>query len=77
MPKYVIEREVPGAGALSPDQLQKMSERSVAVLRDLGPDIQWVNSYVTGERLYCVYNAPSEDILRASGNRTFFEKGRS
>lgn len=72
MPKYVIERNVPGAGALSPEWLQKMSAKSVGVLRDLGPDIQWVNSYVTGERLYCVYNAPNEDILREHAQRGGF-----
>lgn len=72
MPKYVIERDVPGAGDLSGDQLQKMSEKSVSVLRELGPEIQWVTSYVTGDKLYCVYNAPDENILREHAQRGGF-----
>ena len=60
MPKYVIEREVPGAGKMSPDQLQAISQTSCGVLRKLGPEIQWVHSYVTGDKIYCIYNAPNE-----------------
>jgi hypothetical protein len=63
MPKYVIERELPGAGQLSADELQNISQQSNKVLRDLGPDIQWLHSYVTGEKLYCVYVATGEDII--------------
>ena len=64
MPKYVIEREVPGAGSLSPEQLQAISQTSCGVLRNLGPQIQWVHSYVTGDKIYCIYNAPNEQMIR-------------
>lgn len=64
MPQYVIERTVPGAGRLSPDELRAISAQSVAVLADLGPDVQWAHSYVTGDKLYCVYNAVSADLVR-------------
>ena len=64
MPKYVIEREIPGAGKLSPDQLKAISETSCGVLRKLGPEIQWVQSYVTGDKIYCVYIAPNEHLVR-------------
>lgn len=64
MPKYVIEREVPGAGNLSADQLKAISQTSCGVLRKLGPEIQWVHSYVTGDKIYCIYNAPNEAIIR-------------
>lgn len=64
MPKYVIERDIPGAGALTDDQLQGISEKSCSVLRKLGPEIQWVHSYVTGDKVYCVYIAPSEAVIR-------------
>ena len=64
MPKYLIEREIPGAGKLSPDELQAVSQKSCNVLQRLGPQIQWVQSYVTGDKVYCVYVAPSEEIVR-------------
>jgi hypothetical protein len=64
MPKYVIEREIPGAGDLTAEQLQGVSQTSCNVLRNLGPEIQWVQSYVTGDKIYCVYIAPSEDLIR-------------
>jgi hypothetical protein len=64
MPKYVIEREVPGVGKMSPDQLQAISQTSCGVIRNLGPDIQWVHSYVTGDKIYCIYNAANEQIVR-------------
>jgi hypothetical protein len=64
MPRFVIEREIPGVGSWGPDRLQKAAERSCAVLRDLGPEIQWITSYVTGDRLYCVYIASSADLIR-------------
>lgn len=64
MPKYVIEREVPGAGKLSADQLKAISQTSCGVLHKLGPDIQWVHSYVTGDKIYCIYNAPNEELIR-------------
>jgi hypothetical protein len=63
VPKYVIERRLPGAGEMSPAELQALSEKSVGIIRDLGPDIQWVNSYVTGDAIYCVYNAANPEII--------------
>jgi hypothetical protein len=64
MPKFVIEREIPGAGALSPEQLQAISQTSCGVLRTLGPEIQWVQSFVTADKIYCVYIAPNEEMVR-------------
>ena len=64
MPKYVIEREIPGAGNLSAEELQGVSQKSCGVLQNLGPQIQWVQSYVTGDKVYCVYIAPNEEMIR-------------
>ena len=64
MPKFVIEREIPGAGKLSPAELKAISQKSCSVLSSLGPQIQWVQSYVTGDKIYCIYNAPNEDMVR-------------
>jgi hypothetical protein len=64
MPKYVIEREIPGAGNLSSQELQSVSQTSCNVLRKMGPDIQWVQSYVTGDKVYCIYIAPNEEMIR-------------
>ncbi|MBI5267531.1 MAG: DUF4242 domain-containing protein [candidate division Zixibacteria bacterium] len=64
MPKFVIEREIPGAGKLSSNDLQGISQKSCDVLRILGPEIQWVESYVVDDKIYCVYIAPSEDLIR-------------
>ena len=64
MPKFVIEREIPGAGKLSPEQLQGISQKSCGVLKNLGPQIQWVESYVTDNKIYCVYIAPSEALVK-------------
>ena len=64
MPKYVIERELPGVGSLSAEQLQGISQKSCGVLALLGTDIQWVQSYVTGDKIYCVYIAPNEELVR-------------
>jgi Protein of unknown function (DUF4242) len=64
MPKFVIEREIPGAGSLSAEQLQAISGKSCSVLRDLGPQIQWLQSYVTDDKVYCVYIAPDEEMVR-------------
>ena len=64
MPKYLIEREIPNAGALSPDEMQGVAATSCGVLRGMGPQIQWVESYVTDNKVYCVYIAPSEDMVR-------------
>jgi hypothetical protein len=63
MPKYIIEREVPGAGDATPEDLRKVSKESNTVVRELGPDIQWVESYWTDDKVYCVYIAPGEDVL--------------
>jgi len=63
MPRFVIERELPGAGKLSPSELQAISQRSVNVLHSLGPTIQWVHSYVTDEKVYCVYIAPNAEMV--------------
>lgn len=64
MPKYVIERNIPGAGNLTPQDLQAISQKSCGILNQLGPQIQWVQSYVTGDKVYCVYIAPDEEIIR-------------
>jgi hypothetical protein len=64
MPKYVIERDLPGAGQLTPDQLNGISQKSCGVLSDLGPRIQWLQSYVTDDKIYCVYIAPNEEMVR-------------
>jgi len=64
MPKFVIEREIPGAGKLSSKELQGIAEKSCGVLRDMGPEIQWVHSYVTDDKIYCVYIAPDEAAVR-------------
>ena len=64
MPKYVIEREIPNAGELSTKDLQAISQKSCSVLSSLGPQIQWVQSYVTDDKIYCVYNAPNEEMVR-------------
>lgn len=72
MPKYIIEREIPNAGNLSADQLQQISAKSCSVLRDMGPSIQWVESYVTGDKIYCIYNAPNEEAIRQHAERGGF-----
>lgn len=64
MPKFVIEREIPGAGKLTADQLKGISQTSCGVLSNMGPQIQWVHSYVTTDKIYCVYNAPNEEMVR-------------
>lgn len=64
MPQFVIEREMPGVGALGAAELQGASQNSCSVLRNLGPDIQWVQSYVTDDKIYCIYRAPSEELIR-------------
>jgi hypothetical protein len=64
MPKYVIEREIPGAGKLTSEQLKAISQTSCGVLSNMGPQIQWVHSYVTTDKIYCVYNAPNEEMVR-------------
>ena len=64
MPRYVIEREIPGAGKLSPQELKAISQKSCSVLDELGPQIQWQQSYVTGDKVYCIYIAPNEELVR-------------
>ena len=72
MPKFVIEREIPGAGSLTPQQLQAISQKSCGVLRNLGPEIQWLHSYVTGDKIYCVYIAPNEELVREHASQGGF-----
>ena len=72
MPKYLIERELPGAGKLAPDQLRGISQKSCSVLNNLGPQIQWIQSYVTGDKIYCVYRAPNEAMVREHANQGGF-----
>ncbi|MEK7331502.1 MAG: DUF4242 domain-containing protein [Candidatus Eisenbacteria bacterium] len=76
MPRYVIEREIPGAGALSTEQLIGISQKSCSVLNQLGPTIQWVQSYVTGDKIYCVYVAPNEEMVREHARRGGFPANR-
>lgn len=76
MPRYVIERDLPGAGALGADQLTGISRKSCEVLDAMGPQIQWVHSYVTDDRIYCVYLAPDEDAVREHARRGGFPATR-
>ena len=72
MPKYVIEREIPGAGKLTATELRAISQKSCSVLDEMGPKIQWVHSYVTGDKIYCVYIAPNESTVREHAKRGGF-----
>lgn len=76
MPKFLIEREIPGAGELSAEELQSISQKSCGVLRELGPQVQWVESFVTGDRIYCVYIAPDEAAVREHATRGGFPANR-
>jgi hypothetical protein len=76
MPKYLIERELPGAGQLTPQQLQAVSQTSCGVLRKLGSEIQWVQSYVTRDKIYCVYIAPNEGLIREHATQGGFPANR-
>jgi Protein of unknown function (DUF4242) len=76
MPKYVIERDVPGVGAMTPAQLQDISRKSCSVLQKLGPEITWVTSYVTDDKIYCVYIAPSEELVREHARQGGFPANR-
>jgi len=76
MPKYVIERDIPGAGNLSAEQLKGISQKSCGVLKELGPAVQWVESFVTGDRVYCVYIAENEELLREHARRGGFPANR-
>jgi cell division inhibitor SulA len=76
MPKYVIERELPGAGKLTAAQLQGVAQKSCAVLQNLGPQIQWIQSYVTADKIYCVYIAPNEALVREHARQGGFPASR-
>ena len=76
MPKFLIEREIPGADSLSAQQLHAVAEKSCSVLRDLGPQIQWLHSYVTGDKIYCVYIAPNEEMVREHARMGGFPANR-
>jgi hypothetical protein len=76
MPKFVIERDLPGAGSLSANELQKISAKSNSVLNELGPQVQWLQSYVTGDKIYCVYIAPSAELIREHASRGGFPANR-
>ena len=76
MPKYVIEREIPDAGKLSAEELQAISQKSCGVLGNMGPQIQWVQSYVTDDKVYCVYIAPNEEMVREHANQGGFPANR-
>ena len=76
MPQYVIEREIPGAGNLSDAEIQAIAKKSVSVLNEMGPEIRWLHSYVTGDKLYCVYLAPDENAIREHARRGGFPANR-
>jgi hypothetical protein len=76
LPKYVIEREIPGAGAMSAETLKAISQKSCGVLRELGPQIQWVQSYVTDDKIYCIYIAPDEATVRQHAEMGGFPANR-
>ena len=76
MPKYVIERDIPGAGKLTRDQLHAISQKSCSVLRNMGPQIQWVESFVTPDKIYCVYIAPDENAVREHARQGGFPANR-
>ena len=76
MPKYVIEREVPNAGRLSSQELRTISQKSCSVLNQMGPQIQWVHSYVTDDKIYCVYVAPNEEMVREHARKGGFPANR-
>ena len=76
MPKYIIEREIAGAGKLTAEQLQGVSEKSCSVLQKLGPQIQWVQSYVTGDKVYCVYIASNAELIREHARQGGFPANR-
>jgi hypothetical protein len=76
MPKFVIERDIPGAGDLSPEQLHTISQTSCGVLQNMGPSIQWLHSYVTGDKIYCVYIAPNEEMIREHAAQGGFPANR-
>jgi hypothetical protein len=72
MPKFVIERDITGAGKMSPAELKSISQKSCGVLSSMGPSVQWVHSYVTDDKIYCIYRAPSEDLIRRHAENAGF-----
>jgi Protein of unknown function (DUF4242) len=76
VPKFVIERDIPNAGSLTPDQVQAVSQKSCSVLKELGPQIQWVHSYVTQDKIYCIYIAPNEEMVREHARQGGFPANR-
>ncbi|MEL1264997.1 DUF4242 domain-containing protein [Pseudoxanthomonas putridarboris] len=76
MPRYLIEREIEGAGLMTPAELKAVSRKSCSVLDELGPQVQWEHSYVTGDKVYCVYRAPNEDMVREHARRGGFPANR-
>ena len=76
MPKFLIEREIPGAGTLSGPELQAISQTSCGVLQKMGPEIQWIQSYVTGDKVYCVYISPNEEMIREHARQGGFPANR-
>lgn len=72
MPKYIIEREIPGAGSMSEETLKSISQHSCGVLQQMGPSIQWVESFVTPDKIYCVYIAPNEAVVREHAEKGGF-----
>jgi hypothetical protein len=76
MPKFVIERDIPGAGRMALQQIQVISEKSCSILKEMGPNIQWIHSYITDDRIYCVYIAADEDAIREHARRGGFPANR-
>jgi hypothetical protein len=76
MPKYVIEREIPGAGKLSANELHGIAQKSCSVVRNLGPQIQWVESFITDDKIYCIYIAPNEQMIREHAQQGGFPANR-
>lgn len=76
MPRFMIERDIPGAGDMTPEQLEDATRQSNAVLDTLGPDIRWQHSYVAGDRIYCVYDAPDERLIREHAEQSGFPANR-
>lgn len=76
MPKFVIEREIPNAGNLTDQEIHTIAQKSVSVLKEMGPEIQWLHSYVTGNKIYCVYLAPDEATIREHAKRGHFPADR-
>lgn len=76
MPKYIIERDIPGAGLLTPQELQAISQKSCSILNKMGPQIQWLESYVTDDKVYCIYIAPDETTIKAHADQGEFPANR-